>query len=103
MLRIKKHIILVGNSSRHLVALQQRIREIVPETESHIADICDIRELLCRRQADMIIIYTGGNEAYFPYVQRIRREPLADTVPVVVFREPLEEEILKEMLNGVNG
>lgn len=103
MLRIKKHIILVGNSSRHLSALQQRIREIVPETESHIADICGIRELLGRQQADMIIIYTSEKEAYFPYVQRIRQEPLADSIPVFVCREPLEEEILKELLNGVNG
>lgn len=102
MLRIKKHIILVGNSPRHLIALQQRIREMDPETDSRIADICHIREALCLQQVDMILIYTSADVAHFPYVLRIRQEPLADTVAVVVFREPLEEEILKEMLNGVN-
>lgn len=101
MLRIIKHIILFGDSTRHLSALQQRIREIDPEAASYIADICSIGEVLGRQQADMILIYTGDT-ACFPYVQRIRREPLADRIPVFVCREPLEEEVLKALLNGSN-
>jgi len=98
MLRITKHIILVGNSSRHLIALQQRIREIAPEAESHISDICSIRELLLQRKVDMILIYTRDDKTGFPYVQRIRQEALADSIPVFVCLEPLEEAVLKALL-----
>lgn len=101
MLRIIKHIILVGNSSKHLIALQQRIGEIAPGTESHITDIQRIREALYVLRADMILVHTY-DVAWFPYVQRIRQEPLADRVPVFVCREPLEEGILEELLNGFN-
>jgi hypothetical protein len=99
MLRIKKHIILVGNSTGRLITLQQRIREIAPETTSYISDICSIREVLCSQPADMILVHTRDT-ACFPFVQRIRQERLADRIPVFVCREPLEEVVLKELLNG---
>jgi len=99
MLYIIKHIILVGDSTRHLIALQQRIREIAPEATSYISDICSIREILCSQPADMILVHTH-DKALFPYVQRIRQERLADKIPVFVCREPLEEVVLKELLNG---
>jgi hypothetical protein len=100
MLRIIKHIILVGDSSRHLIALQHRIREIAPGMEPHIADIRGIPEVLQRQRVDMILIYVHDDQAGFPYIQRIRQERLADRIPVFVCREPLEEAPLNELLKG---
>lgn len=93
-------MILVGNSSRHLIALQHRIRGIAPGMEPHIADICSIPEVLQRQPVDMILIYVHDDRAGFPYIQRIRQEPLADRIPVFVCREPLEEALLKKMLKA---
>ena len=99
MLYIIKHIILVGDSTGRLITLQQRIREIAPEATSYISDICSIREILCSQPVDMILVHTRDT-VWLPFVQRIRQERLADKVPVFVCREPLEEMVLKELLNG---
>lgn len=99
MLRIIKHIILVGDNPQHLVTLQERIREIRPEMESYITEIHRIREAICGLLADMIIVH-AADTSWFSYVQQIRQEPMADSIPIFVCREPLEEAMLKELLNG---
>jgi hypothetical protein len=100
MLRNTKHIILVGSSSPHLISLQDRIREITPGAQIHITDISCIGKTLQQQKADMILIYTNGDTKGFPYVQQIRQEALADGIPVFVCGEPLDEAVLKALVNG---
>jgi hypothetical protein len=99
MLLITKHIILVGDNTRRLVTLQRCILEMAPETVSYITDICSIREVLCSQPADMILVCTVDT-GWFPYVQRIRQEPLADKIAVFVCCEPLAEAVLEKVLMG---
>lgn len=103
MLRIVKHIILIGNNPRQLVLLQHYIHRIDPGIESYIIDICHVKELLARQPADMILIHITADMARLPYVRIIRQEPLADEVPVFVLEAPLAEGALQELLNSGDG
>jgi hypothetical protein len=101
--QIVKHIILVGDNPRQLVLLQHHIRRIDPDIECHITDICHVRQQLARQPADMILIHVTADIGCFPYVQTIRRERLADEVPMFVFEVPLAAGLLETLLNGKNG
>ncbi|KAA2241724.1 hypothetical protein F0L74_17775 [Chitinophaga agrisoli] len=98
MLRVK-NIILLGNSRQELLEMQHQLHNLGGGVHAVIADLQVITELLHTQRADLIILYVATGEGiYSQYVHAIRRNRLADEVPLVVCREPLETEALEGLL-----
>ncbi len=94
-----KNVILLGNSQQELIQLQHQIHNLGGGVAAVIADIQAITELLRQLPADLIILYAvNGEGTYAHYVQTIRRNRLADEVPLVVCRELLDREMLEGVL-----
>ena len=94
-----KYIILLGEDYPQLVLLQHQIHNMGGAVTTAISNIEEITALLQRQLPDLIILYlTDGGAAYTSYINRIRQNPLADEVPMVVCREPLDLSSLQGIL-----
>jgi len=101
MLNLIHYIVLIGHEAGQLSLLRNKMLKLAGEVQVDIADINDLNNLLCRQRPDLLLYVTAAEELYLPYIDIIRKNPVADEIPVVVCQGQVEEELLKEILRGV--
>jgi DNA-binding response OmpR family regulator len=99
MLRIIKHIILVGDQLTDLLSLQRMLFQSYPGVACVVAQLCDLQQYIGSKPPDIILVYVTGDVMDFPYVQAIRQQQAADELPVFVCRGPLAARELELLLN----
>ncbi|HEU4553643.1 MAG TPA: hypothetical protein VFS25_12450 [Chitinophaga sp.] len=103
MLNLIHYIILIGHEPRLLPLLRNKLLNLAGEAQIDIADINDLNGLLCKQRPDLLLYATAADELYLPYIDIIRKNPVADEIPIVVCQGEIEEAVLIEILRGING